>query len=46
MVGSDFEIYQSIIVENKKLRINLYTACVTNVSFLELASNFGIFKQA
>ena len=42
MVRSDFEIPQSLIVENSKQRINFNS--VTNVA--EPRSNFGIFKQA
>ena len=43
MVRSDFEIPQSFIVENSKQGVNFIS--VTNVSFLEPGSNFGIFKQ-
>ena len=39
-------ISQSVIVGNSKQRINFDTGCITNVSFWELDSNFGIFKQA
>ena len=46
MVTSDFEIHQSFIVENSKKRVNFNIICVTNVSFWELGSNFGILKQA
>ena len=42
MVRSDFEIPQSLIVENSKQRINFNS--VTNVA--EPRSNFDIFKQA
>ena len=43
MIRSDFEIRQFFIVENSKQRINLNS--VTNVSFWESGSSFGIFKQ-
>ena len=43
MIRSDFEIRQFFIVENSKQRINLNS--VTNVSFWEPGSSFGIFKQ-
>ena len=43
MVTSDVETPQSFIVENGKQRINFNS--VTNVSFWEPGSNFGIFKQ-
>ena len=46
MVWSDFEILQSFIVQNSKKRINFNTGCVTNVTFQEIGSNCGIFKQA
>ena len=49
MVRSDFnlgltEITQFIIVENRKRRIDFNS--VTNMSFWEPGSNFGIFKEA
>ena len=43
MVSSDFEISESVIVENIKQRIDFHS--VTNVPFWEPGSNFGIFKQ-
>ena len=43
MVSSDFEISESVIVENIKQRIDFHSA--TNVPFWEPGSNFGIFKQ-
>ena len=43
-MGSDFP--QSFIVKNSKQRINFNTRCVANVTFWEVASNHGIFKQA
>ena len=46
MVRSDFEIPRSFLVENSEQRIHFNTGCVTNMSFWELGSNFGIFKQA
>ena len=46
MVWSDFEIPQSFVIENSKQRINFNTAYVTNVTFQEVDSNCGMFKQA
>ena len=43
MVRSDFEIPQPFIVESSEQHINFN--CVTNMSFWEPGSNFGIFKQ-
>ena len=43
MVWFDFEIPQSLIVENSKQRINSNGVCVTNVTF---QGDFGVFKQA
>ena len=43
MVRSDFETPQSFIVENSKQCIKFNS--ITNVSFCEPGSNFGIFKQ-
>ena len=46
MVWFDFEIPQFFFDETRKQRINLNTGCVKNVTFQEVGSNFGIFKQA
>lgn len=43
MVSSDFEISESVIVENIKQRIDFHSA--TNVPFWEPGSNFVIFKE-
>ena len=45
MVWCDFKILQFLIVENTKNRINFNTGCVTNLTFQEVGSNCGIFKQ-
>ena len=44
MVSSLFEITQFLIDENSKQRINFIR--VTQLSFWEPVSTFGIFKQA
>ena len=46
MSWSDFEIPQFFIFENRKQCINFNKGCVTNVTFQEFGSNYGIFKQA
>ena len=46
MLLSDFVIPQFFIAEDSKQRINFNIDCVTNVTFQEVGSNCGIFKQA
>ena len=47
MIWSDFEIFQSFIVENSKQCTNFNTACATTcVTFQNVGSNCGISKQA
>ena len=41
-----FEIPQFFIIENSKQCINFNTGCVTNVTFQNVLSNCGIFKEA